>query len=59
MYVNTALEYRGLSFYTKLLKTHLGYWDRRALHLNALERAVKLRGGLEGLDHSFSLIIFW
>ena len=49
----------SLGFYTELLKTHLGHWDRRVLHLDALEKAVKLNGGLEGLDRTLSLIILW
>ncbi|CAH0044389.1 unnamed protein product [Clonostachys solani] len=40
-------------------ETHLGNWDRRAVHLDGLERAVKARGGLESLDQMISLLIFW
>uniref|UniRef100_A0A8H7KDT1 Transcription factor domain-containing protein n=1 Tax=Bionectria ochroleuca TaxID=29856 RepID=A0A8H7KDT1_BIOOC len=40
-------------------ETHLGNWDRRAVHLNGLERAVKARGGLESLSQMISLLIFW
>jgi hypothetical protein len=59
MCVIPALVDPEFRLHTKLLKTHLGHWDRRTLHLDALERAVKLHGGFEGLDHSLSLIIFW
>ncbi|KAK7213023.1 hypothetical protein V2G26_020201 [Clonostachys chloroleuca] len=40
-------------------ETHLGNWDRRAVHLDGLERAIKARGGLESLDQMISLLIFW
>ncbi|CAG9994010.1 unnamed protein product [Clonostachys byssicola] len=40
-------------------ETHLGNWDRRVVHLDGLERAVKARGGLESLDQMISLLIFW
>ncbi|VUC37411.1 unnamed protein product [Clonostachys rosea] len=50
---------RGCRLHAKLLKTHLGNWDRRAVHLDGLERAVKARGGLENIDHTIALLIFW
>lgn len=58
-YVIFPAGFHGHGLHAKHPKTHLGNWDRRAVHLDGLERAIKARGGLESLDQMISLLIFW